>query len=160
MELKLNDVYKFTYNEKWLKKLFEPYWCFDGQLIVKENSEGKLYLVDTYWGSTENRRFILEDVLEQGKLVYICNLNDVDECRISDLDYYADEDLFDLSTQHRCHQKYYKRKNAEKSPKKMEKVLLRKIESTEHDISWKANELQRLNEKLASLRSGDINIFI
>ena len=41
MEIKLNDVYKFRYHEEVRnKKVFDPYWCFDGQLIVKENKNG------------------------------------------------------------------------------------------------------------------------
>jgi hypothetical protein len=96
MEIKLNDVYKFRYHEEVRnKKAFDPYWCFDGQLIVKENKNG-LYLEDTYW-SSDSRKFTLEEALQDGILTFVCNLDDVIECREYNLQYYEDEDTFNLS---------------------------------------------------------------
>jgi hypothetical protein len=160
VNIKVNDVYKFRYNAEWTKKLHEPYWCFDGQLIVKKHRNGELYLVDTYWGTSENKSFTLEEALQQGDLTYICNLDEIEKCEQYDLDYYADEDLFDLSHQHRCYKAFYKRKGATKSPEKMKRVLETKIHSTEHDIAWKTDELKRLKEKLHKLDLGDIDIYI
>lgn len=50
MDIKLNDVYRFRYREEMIKCKFEPYWCFDSQLIVTQNKKRELFLVDTYWG--------------------------------------------------------------------------------------------------------------
>jgi hypothetical protein len=159
MELKLNDVYRFIYNAEWSKKIFEPYWCFDGQLIVKEHN-GQLYLEDTYWGSSENKTFTLEDALRKGELTFICNLEDVEKIEKYNLDYYDDTDLFDLSHQHHCYEAFYKKKNAMKSAIKMEKVLIEKIQSLEHDIEYKKSELQRCKEKLEKIKMGNIDIYI
>ena len=50
MEIKLNDVYKFFYKQEYFKiqNVQNAYHCFDGKLIVKENTDGELYLEDTY----------------------------------------------------------------------------------------------------------------
>lgn len=160
MELKLNDVYKFQYNEKHRTQMYDPYHCFDGQLIAKIGNVGYLYLEDTYWNSGGNRRFPLEQALKQGTLTYICNLDEIEKISESDMSYYADEDVFDLSTQHHCYKAFYKRKNAEKSFDKMERVLIRKIEEIEHNISWQNSSLIRAKEDLEKLRHGDMNIYL
>lgn len=162
MNIKLNDVYLFRYNEEYNKKLFEPYWCFDGQLIVKQNRNGELYLQDTYWGfdGGEKKTLTLEQVLERGELTFVCNLDEVEKCEEYHLNYYDDKDLFDLSYQHGCYKAYFKRKGANKSIDKMKKVLEEKIKSTEREILWQQSELQRLNDKLNKLNAGNINVYI
>jgi hypothetical protein len=161
MEIKLNDVYKFWYNEEWSKKIFDPSWCFDGQLIVKQDREGNLYLRDTYWGSnSDSKSFTLEQALERGNLTFICNLNDVEPIKKYETDYYVDEDIFNLSTQHGCYMDFYKRKGAEKSPVKMEQVLKDKIQEIEHEIEWKKCDLKYTKEQLKRLQNGDLDIYI
>jgi len=161
MELKLNDVYEFNYNKIWREKIFMSDHCFDGQLVVRQRRNGELYLEDTYWSSgTENKTFTLEKALEQGELTFVCNYDDIEKIEKYKFDYYADEDLFNLSTQHQCYKEYYKRKGAERSSAKMEEVLKYKIEEIESSIKYKTNELRLAKESLEKLRSGDINIYI
>ena len=160
MEIKLNDVYNFWYNEEWRRKNFDPNWCFDGQLIVKQNSKDEFYLEDTYWDSSESKTFTLKQALERGELTFVCNLEDVEKISERDLVYYANKDLFDLSRQHRCYQRFYKRKGAEKSATKMEQVLKSKFQEIEADIEWKSKELKWTKEKLEKLQRGDMNICI
>ena len=162
MELKLNDVYKFRYNEIWQEKIFMSSHCFDGQLVVRQRRNGELYLEDTYWSShdSSNRNFTLEKALEQGTLTLICNYDDVEKCERYKFDYYANEDVFNLSTQHMCYGEYYKRKGAERSPAKMEAVLNDKIMNCEDQIRYYNNDMIYLKEKLEKLQGGDINIYI
>lgn len=159
MELKINDVYKFRYNEEYLEKLFEPYHCFDAQLIVKQGIHN-LYLEDTYWSTGNNKTFTLEQALEKGTLEFVCNLDEVEEIRSYDMRYYDDNDLFNLSRQHNCYGEYYKRKSAKKSAKKMEQVLIDEIKEIEHAIKSKEWDLKRANEKLEKLRLGDMDIYL
>jgi len=169
MEIKLNDVYSFQWNEKYYKEHHDPNWCFDGQLIVRQRENGELYLADTYWGSCHNgkwgldgssKTFMLEKLLKLGTLKFKCNLDDIELIERWELDYYDDKDLFDLSYQHRCYPRYFKRKCAEKSIEKMERVLKNKIESTERVIKCDTDELQRLKDKLEKVQNGDIEIYI
>ena len=162
MDIKLNDVYRFDYNKKYLKELFEPYWCFDAQLIVKQNKNGELYLQDTYWGFNDNggKVFTLKQILERGELTFICNLDEVEECEKNDLQYYDDNDLFDLSYQHGCYKFYVKRKGAKKSPEKMKKAIEIKIKSAEREILWQQSSIEQLKEKLNKLNEGNLDIWI
>ena len=57
------------------------------------------------------------------KWLSVQDLDEVEKCDKHHLDYYADEDLFDLSYQHGCYKAYYKRKGAVKSIEKMKKVI-------------------------------------
>lgn len=171
MELKLNDVYRFVYNQEILEKTHDPYWCFDGQLVVKQDKNGNIYLEDTYWSfyDKENntfknmgysKRFSLEELLKQGQLFYKCNLDNVEIISEYDTKYYADEDIFDLSYQHGCKKLFVKRKGAQKSITKMESVLNKEIESIEVEIRYLTWKLEKTKENLEELKNGNINIYI
>jgi hypothetical protein len=162
MQIKLGDVYNFSYNAEWSKKIFDPRWCFDGQLIVKQDGEGELYLQDTYWGwdDNEGKYFTLIEALNRGELTFVCNLNEVEKCNKRDMCYYADEDIFDLSYQHGCYENYYKKKNAVISHDKMEQVLKDKIEILEREIEYKKSDLKWRKEQLEQLQSGNTNIIL
>lgn len=157
--MKVGDVYDFRYNAEETKKRFEPYHCFDGQLVVKERSDGTLYLEDTYWTS-QNVCFTPDDAEKLGTLEFRCNLNDIDYIDEYDLKYYDDSDIFNLSYQHGCYKRYAKRKGAERSKKKMERVLSRRIEENAHKIVWLENDIKSDTEKLKQLQSGDTSIYI
>ena len=72
-----NDVFDFRYKPEEVKKRFEPYHCFDGTLVVKKYSDGKIFLVDTYWGGGDSRTFTPEKAIEQGELTFLCNLDEM-----------------------------------------------------------------------------------
>ena len=161
MEIKLNDIYIFRYNEMYLEKIFMPDHCFDKQLVVKEKN-GELYLEDTYWGfaDSSNKKFTLEEILEKGTLTFICNLNSVVECREYDAQYYAGEDIFDLSYQHHCYQKYCIKKDAKRSAEKMKDVLNEKITKSKFEIEWETIQIKRNEEKLQEIENGNLDIYI
>ncbi len=160
MDIKVNDVYSFRYKDT--KDMFMPHHCFDGQLLVRQKDDGELFLQDTYWGwkDNENKRFTLERALECGILRYVCNLDDIEICTSYDLNYYNDEDLFNLSYQHGCYKRYCKKLGAKKSANKIEKVLKEKISSAENNIEFHKRELKFLNEKLEKLKNGNMDICI
>lgn len=161
MELKLNDAYKFRYNEEWREK--HPYCehCFDGKLIVRKEKDGKLFLQDTYWGgSSTSRTFTLDKALSQGELTFICNLDEVEKCREEDYKYYNDEDIFNLSSQEGCYKDFYIRKGAERSADKMKSTIKNKIQKTISEIDFANSELERLDEKLKKVNDGDLEVWI
>lgn len=160
IELKVNDVYSFRYNEEEIKKRFEPYHCFDGQLVVKKRHGGDLYLVDTYWGSGDNRTFTLEKALNEGTLTFKCNLDEVENIREHEFGYYDDSDLFNLSHQHGCYKHYTKRKGAERSKGKMLDTINKKISDTEYEIQWAQRNLIGLNERKQKIIDGDTTTYI
>jgi hypothetical protein len=160
MELKINDVYRFSYHDA--GNMFMPYHCFDGQLVVRQKENGNLYLEDTYWGWKDgsNKTFTPEQALECGALKFICNLDDVQKCEEYNFNYYADDDLFNLSYQHGCYKRFYKKLGAQKSFVKMEQILKNKITSAENEIEFQNNQIKYYKEKLKELQNGDINIYI
>ena len=155
VNLRVNDVYSFRYDEVEVKKMFAPYHCFDGMLVVKER-KGKLMLEDTYWGYGDNRTFTPEEALQKGTLTFKYNLDEVEEIKKYELCYYADEDLFNLSHQHGCYSKYAKRKGAQRNKEKMLAVLTQRIADEKSKIKWSQRNLVSLNEKLQKIEAGDV----
>lgn len=159
MKINKNDVYSFRYNEKYTQKLFEPYRCFDGILVVREKKSGKLYLEDTFW-SSENKTFTLEEALNQGHLEFILNLNDFDISEEYKEKYYTTSDFKILPCHHGYQKSYYLRKGAVKSKEKMLEVINNNIEELnrkKNSIEWSI-ELQQKN--LKDLESGNLEIYI
>ena len=70
VQFKENDVFNFRYKPEEAKKRFEPYHCFDGTLVVKKYSDGKILLVDTYWSGGDSRTFTPEKAMSQGELTF------------------------------------------------------------------------------------------
>lgn len=159
MEIKENDVFNFTYNENYMKNNPYYYWCFDGQLIVKKDSNGKLYLKDTY-SDSECKIFTLEKALKEGSLTFICNLNDVEPIDQYYVNYYSDEDVFNLSYQSGCHKAYYLRKGANRSIAKMKSVIENNISEAQDQIETEKQYIEHCKEKLEKVKNGDTNVFI
>lgn len=164
MKIKENDVFKFYYNNKYRKKISYPKHCFDGQLVAKENREGELVLVDTYYGfgfNQHNTIFALKEAKKKGELTFKCNLDEVEATSKGQLNYFDDKDIFDLSYQHKCCKAYFKRKDAKKSIKKMKKVIQRKIDDNNRKIKYAEHDIEMLKEELKKVKKGDIeNVYI
>jgi hypothetical protein len=160
IQLKINDVYSFRYNDSEVKKRFEPYHCFDRQLVVKDYKDG-LMLVDTYWGENDNRTFTLEEALKQGTLTFKCNLDDVEYIKEWETEYYSYDDLFNLSHQHGCYTVWAKRKTALRDKDRMLYIIKNKIDDTEHNIESCKRDLVRMNETLQKIENGEIdNVYL
>lgn len=168
VQFKVNDVFSFRYNEEEAKKRFEPYHCFDGQFIVKQGENGELYLMDTYWASkhdgfkhwSDYKWKTIEDAQKQGTLTFKCNLDEVEEIREYDLQYYSDDDLFNLSYQHACYTFYVKRKGAERSLDKMLQSIKHKIEDAEYRKKSAERDIERHTETLKRLEAGDTSVYL
>jgi hypothetical protein len=160
MELKINNVYEFRYKPEIAEKIFSPYHCFDGQLIAREWGD-KVILQDTYWGtSSDSRRFSLDEAKEKGTLKFICNLDEVKEIDEYNLRYYADEDVFNLSSQSGYRKKYAIKKNTQRSKDKMLRVLNESLANAKHAIENAKREIQIANKKITELNDGNIDIYI
>ena len=168
VQFRVNDVFSFRYNEEEARKRFEPYHCFDGQFIVKQRENGELYLMDTYWASkydgfrhrSDCKWKTIEDAQKQGELTFRCNLDEVEEIREHELQYYDDEDLFNLSYQHDCYEFYVKRKGAERSIDKMLQSIKHKIEDAEYRKKSAEWDIERYTETLAKIEGGDTTVYL
>lgn len=153
--MKVGDVYKFTYNSEYKN----PYHCFDGQLIVKENKSGNLYLEDTYWAH-DNRTFTKETAETQGNLSFRFNVNDVEYIKEPDLVYYSENDIFDFSHQNYSYRRFVKRKGAQRCPDKMKSVLQDKLFKAEYNLESAKRDIERINEKIKEVENGNTDIYI
>lgn len=148
--MKIGDVYRFHWKPGQGPE-GDAYWCFDGKLIVRETRDGGLILVDTYWGSGDNRTFTPERAQEQGELTLLFNLDDVEQLgRYESPHYYAPEDVFEFHHQHGCYQRWMKRKGAARCRDTILAEFRRRLEdahkkadSAVRAVEWAARDLQR-----------------
>lgn len=157
MELRVNDIYKFRYNEEQERLMVSPYHCFDGILTVKEYDKRELVLVDGYW-SSENKWFTLKDALEKGKLTLICNLNETEKITEHESKYYDEKDIFILPFHSGYNTVWLKRKSAEKSREVMLNHLKNKVEDRKQKLesAKRALEMVELDYQKALIEE-DLN---
>jgi len=162
MKIKEGDVFSFRYKPEVEKEMFEPYHCFDGQLVARKDKDGKIILEDTFWGLyyPSNRTFTPEKAEAKGTLKYRFNLNEVKIGTESDLNYYDDNDVFPFNYQHGSHRRVYVRKDAKKSKEKMLEVVNRKIKDEKKKIEKSIEELIKLSEIKLRIKMGDLDVYI
>ena len=160
MKVSVGDVFRFSFNEETAKKRLGGYdWCFDGKLIAEKRG-GEIRLADTYWCSPENF-YPVEHWEKLGTLTFMCNLNDVEDPKISDAHlYYDDADIFDLSYQHRCYQRVLVRKGAKRSQEKMTESLLMIINEQKSNVEYQLRRIEQNEEMLRQVESGNLNGYI
>lgn len=161
-----NDVFRFRYSDQVERGIrehsYDAYHCFDGILKAHERMDGMIILWDTYWGTVSNssRWFTVEEAHEKGELTFVCNLDDVDPIRESDMKYYDDSDVFALRIHHGYRNEYYLRRGAERSQTKMLETINSQIESTEQDIRHGQDKLIRLKEMREKVTDGDTSVWL
>lgn len=142
------DVYLWSFNDQEYEKRkdhHDMYWCCSRIGIVANE-----FLVDTYWGSSLNKMFTIDDVNEKLVVAYKGNLNDYTPCRKEDQAMYNDEDILNLSHPNSSNQ-YYLRIGALKSKEKMVKVIKRNALKLQHDIEYAKSSLTWELDKLNNL---------
>jgi len=151
-ELKQGDIFRWSYNKKWLEKKSDgdnggtTYWAVSRIAIVDGD-----YLVDTWGSSSMNASFTKEMIDERLELVFIANMNDIEEACKSDRACYMDADCIDISHGNSWGMNFYLKKGAKKSVAKMEKVIRRKKYDIEHSIKYQLQEINRLEIDLLTL---------
>jgi len=159
--MKEKDVYRFEYNDEIIERAggrHLAYWAFDGILIAKKKDDG-LILVDTF-SLTDSTIMTVDEAEKKGKLTFLFNLNDVEEVRYYDHQYYDDNDVYILNMQHGYDTRYYIKKGAKKSQKKMLESINDKIEETKRKINFLQDELKSLLDKKEKVESGKLDIYI
>jgi hypothetical protein len=156
VELREGDVYRFRYSEaertRWRT---DPYWCFDGQLVVQNG-----VLVDTYWGfdGFSDRRVVKP---HEGELIFVCNLNDVRDIKEYEVRHFDESDIFNL-THHAGHRKrFVVKKDAAVSSERMLDEVRKKERAVREEMELAcrsaASDLVRLGELRARIEAGDLS---
>jgi hypothetical protein len=154
--LQEGNVYRFSYSEQARERWrTDPYWCFDGQLVVRN---GKL--CDTYWsfGACGESRIVEPS---EGTLTFVCNLNDVREIQEYEKRHYMEADVFDLTHHHGHRKRFVVRKGAEPSAERIlfeigakEFDTLRQMEAA---VCSAGRTLVQLGELRARVTTGDLS---
>lgn len=159
------DIFRFSYNEVELAKRFEPYHCFDGQLVYRDGR-----LVDTYWGGIgphaisgggDQRAMTPSEAKKWGTLRFVANL---DELRFttneSEFLHYDKADCFDLSSQHGCHKTYAVRKTAQRSQARMLAAIDAKLADLNSDIKHAIDQREHISEIRRAVEAGDTSAWL
>lgn len=149
MVMKNNDVFYWSYNDKWLEKKDDgsnggtTYWCCSRYAIYQDG-----VLRDTFWSGGSNRSFIMEDADEQLELTFLGNLDDYKKVGIEYQARYKDEDFLDLNHANSPRGNFYIRKDAKPDVEKMERIVKRSIEAVKRRISSELNAIRRYEKIL------------
>ena len=155
-----NDVFNFRYKPEEAKKRFEPYHCFDGTLVVKKYSDGKTYLVDTFWSSGDSRTFTPEKAIEQGELTFLCNLDEMVDIKEWETLYYDDADIVKMHIHAGYRSRFLIKKGTQRSQTKMLQSIKQKIEDEHSKIRSAENSLKWHNETLKKIEAGDTSVYL
>ena len=160
MEIREGDVFRFRYNKEEAAKQFEPYHCFDGQLIALKKQDGTIHLVDTYWmisfdkADMDCRKFTPEQAQEKGELEFKCNLNDIEYISKEKTQYYKDEDVINL-TYHRGFKKVFAvMKGTEPDLDSATLALEEKLRQKRDSRDCLNREIESLKEKIGEAKQG------
>lgn len=141
-------------------------WCRENLFIARKDQDGKIWLVDTYWGlagGSDSKRYSFTEANKLGKLEYYCNLNEIEQKDSSIKDYYDDEDIFVLHDQHACVEScryYFLKKGAVKSKEKMLSVINEKIDKKEREINYLVSDLQRDSVKKSEIEKDNLEVYV
>ena len=148
--MKVNDVYKFRYNEDYTKQNFEPYHCFDGILVVRKG-KNDLYFEDTFW-SSDTSKFPITYFENKGDLTFLCNLDNVEEISEYYVKYY--DDVIILGMHKGYHTKYYIQKGQQRSKSKIIKEIEKKIFDDEETVKYALDRIERSKKLLEEINNG------
>ncbi len=165
MEIKEYDVFKFRYNKENLQKRFEPYHCFDGQLIAFKQSDDQIRLMDTFWMNRfkpdgDCRTFDLEEAQEKGELEFKCNLNEIEYITESQAKYYKDEDIINLAHHHRYKKVFAVPQGTKQDVDAAIEALEKKLKDKKQVRECLDSEIEDLNIKLGEAKQGKLPISI
>ena len=159
--VKPGDIFRFYYSEKERQKRFEPTHCFDGQLVAYDNG-GSIWLCDSYWlhqfKPSGDRAHPVEKWQEWGELTFVCNLNEVEKC--SDVRYFKESDVFDISYQHGCYKFLAVRKGAQRDQDAMRKAVQEKIREHRSKLESAVRNLEMYAVIAHKIENGQLDIWL
>lgn len=166
--MKQFDVYSFRFKEDVAQGMFSPYHCFDGQLVCCKRGDGTLYLADTYWsspydnfqGGGDRRIYTLKQAEERGVLTFKCNLEEVEKIHESDLVYFNDEDIINLSHQHNCYKYYAVKKGTQRSKTKMIQSATEKLQDAIRTVNMAERKIIDLHKTIEQIEAGNLEVYI
>ncbi|WP_346938228.1 hypothetical protein [uncultured Clostridium sp.] len=129
------------------------YWCKNWTFKIKKYEDGRVYMVDTYWGDSQDS--LTFEVTDENidKFKFIFDFREVERVPDSDIYDYEEEDLYRVPTNsggRSCGKLYWKNKNTKKSNRLQIENKLYEIKQLENKLKWAREDLERL-------KNNDIN---
>jgi hypothetical protein len=163
MEIKENDVFRWSYTEDYLKgkSTMEPYWSAERLIVVVTHKTG-LLLADTFWGIGDitGKIFAKEDIGKKINVEYLGNLEDYERTEYN-YDKYEEKDILILSRQHSCSRNciyYYKRKGSVYSEKVIKENIRKKIIDNKRKIESLISDNKYMIRQLKEYKDGKIEL--
>lgn len=126
---------------------YRSYHCYSKMAVVRDGR-----IVDTFWFGPDNKALDPETVT----LTLLGNVNDLREIRPCDVAYYRREDIVDMRHSNNSHGPIYLRKDAERDAKTMMEIIEHRIESSEREIKFATDRIERLRKDAELVRQGRI----
>lgn len=155
IELREGDIYRWEYNVQYIKdnslsaSAGTLYWCCSQIGIVTSchTPDGmQLKLMDTYWGTDNNKSFSKEYVDMHMDLRYIANIDELEQVDETARFYYADKDCVDLNHANSSKGNFYIRKGAVEDVDKQKRIMERSIKSIKQEIQSELNTIEYLEK--------------
>lgn len=149
MNINMNGIYKIS-DKMTIKEACRKYrpnrvgmefHCMNWVFTPREY-KGQFYMVDTYWSSDSFMIEVDESNIDDFKLVAI--KDDIKQIAMSDVKFYASDDIIWLATDSSGSSRPYILKNTKMSSDIGVKVLRSEIESLYSDIEWKKDQIAKI----------------
>lgn len=149
--IKEGDIFRWSYRKPGDDRKYGRYHCCSRIAVM---TKGRLR--DTFWGSSSDRTFGLDD-LPRLELTYLGNFADLEKADEWKADYYDDADIVNLNHSNSSRDNFYLRKGAKRSAVKMLEVAHYKLERSESEAQMAADRAERLRATIAKIEAGEID---
>jgi hypothetical protein len=151
--IKDGDIFRWRYKDEKPEHLgaYRRYHC-KSQIAVAKDGQ----LVDTFWGgSASDSAWWTYAEAETGLvLTHLGNFSELEKKPEYMAAYYDAADIVNLNHSNSSRDNFYTRKGAQRSKDKMRATLAERIATTEREISFRQDRLERDRQLLADIDSG------
>lgn len=145
MNIRPGDIFKIKYEH------ITQTWCRHNIVIAREQHDGTIMLVDTYWGSGRSEfGGVYTHADLEGKADFIGNLDEYRIAHDREFDQYSQEDRFYIPQGGGGEMRLVK-KAATPSKDLVKQQLASEIDSLKHRIEWDKRTLAEKEAELAAI---------
>lgn len=153
--IKENDIFRWRYLDDKEHSDYLNYWCKSRIMICRNG-----ILKDTYWSGSDGFAIKVEDAQSRFRLIltYIGNLDELKPIGKHDFDYYADDDIVDISHENMSRSGFYIKKDAKRCKDKILKKLNEKAEYEKDKANWALKSHKDLIERIDQIENGTLDL--
>jgi hypothetical protein len=140
---KLNENFLYKNEPKPYNR--DKFWCRNWTFKVDKYSDGRAYMLDTYYGDWDSAIEVTDENLNDFEFVF--DFREVKQLRDSEVDEYDRDSLFYVATDsggYNCGGCYWTKKDIKKSKQLLIDKKKNEIESLKSKLKWAEQDLIRL----------------